>query len=154
MHQKTPTYNSNSHFGPLGSHWGTLEGQNLQGGVVGFFFRFQWWFFLLPWLSLGNKNTVGVVRRTVFDYPLLSPYPTLTDKIRKVVFEGAPKKIQKKIGIGDCLSSKLLLCSRVGRLKILPHLILLLFNKSLFPIALLVKQCNHKRSKVCKSLQK
>ena len=69
MHQKPPFYNSNIHFGPLWSHWGTLEGQNLQGGVVGFFFVSNDDFFLLPWLSLGNKNTVGVVRRTVFDYP-------------------------------------------------------------------------------------
>ena len=36
LNQKTPNYNSNIHFWPLRSHWGTLEGQNLQGGVVGF----------------------------------------------------------------------------------------------------------------------
>ena len=33
--------------------------------------------FLLPWLSLGHKNTVGVVVRIVIDYPYLSPHPTI-----------------------------------------------------------------------------
>ena len=37
MHQNTPNYNSNIHFGPLGSVGGALEGENLQEGVVGGF---------------------------------------------------------------------------------------------------------------------
>ena len=61
------------HLGLIGGH---LEGQNLQGGVVGFF-SFPMMIFLLPWLSLGHKNTVGVVVRIVIDYPYLSPHPTI-----------------------------------------------------------------------------
>ena len=39
MHQNTPSYNSNIHFGPLGPVGGlwSLEGENLREGVVGVF---------------------------------------------------------------------------------------------------------------------
>ena len=37
MHQNTPNYNSNIHFGPLGPVGGALEGENLQEGVGGGF---------------------------------------------------------------------------------------------------------------------
>ena len=37
MHQNTPNYNYNIHFGPLGSVGGALEGENLQEGVGGGF---------------------------------------------------------------------------------------------------------------------
>ena len=31
-HQNTPNYNTNTHFGVLGLHWGAWGGQHLQGG--------------------------------------------------------------------------------------------------------------------------
>ena len=37
MHQNTPNYNPNTHFGVLGLPGGASGGQNLQGGVVGHF---------------------------------------------------------------------------------------------------------------------
>ena len=37
MLKNTPNYNSNIHFWPLGALGGALAGQNLQGGVVGYF---------------------------------------------------------------------------------------------------------------------
>ena len=37
MQKNTPNYNSNIHFWPLWALGGRLAGQNLQGGVVGYF---------------------------------------------------------------------------------------------------------------------
>ena len=37
MLKNTPKYNSNIHFWTLGGTGGALAGQNLQGGVVGYF---------------------------------------------------------------------------------------------------------------------
>ena len=38
MQKNTPNYTPNTHFGVLGCPGGALGGQNLQRGVVGFFF--------------------------------------------------------------------------------------------------------------------
>ena len=74
MHQNTPNYNSNTHFGVLGLPWGAWGGQNLQGGGRAFptpeeFLKKN------PWLSFGHKNILREVVRVFFYFTLLSPHP-------------------------------------------------------------------------------
>ena len=73
MHQKSPFYNSNINFGPLGSHWGTLEGQNLQGGVVGFFSFPMMIFFCFPGLVWVIRTQWGWSGEQFFTTPYYPP---------------------------------------------------------------------------------
>ena len=59
MHQNTPSYNSNIHFGPLGPVGGALEGENLQEGVVGGFSEARALVLFLNVLNWSIKEVLG-----------------------------------------------------------------------------------------------
>ena len=79
---------------------------------------------ILQWFYSENSNTQLVKMKL------------LTKQSFCALLKRIQKKTKKTTGIGDYLSSKLLLCSWVGRLKILSQFILILFIfvNSLFPI--------------------
>ena len=59
MHQNTPNFNSNIHFGPLWSLGVALEGQNLHWGVGGGFSEARALVFFLIILNWSIKEVLG-----------------------------------------------------------------------------------------------